>query len=144
MVEPTELIGTWLFERTIADLRDGETSAASGSCELTPEDSDLIHWRERATLRHGGRELPASRDLRIERDGSDWHVRFDDGRYFHPWLPGEEVTHPCGPDIYNGVIDLSGLGDPVESWQMTWRVRGPRKDLRIHTRLSRAGGFDGP
>lgn len=142
--DPAHLIGVWSFERSIEDLQNEETSGASGSCELVPEGRDLILWRERAMLRHGGREFAASRDLRIERGEEGWHVKFDDGRYFHPWVPGEPVTHQCGADLYEGIIEFDGAADTVTSWQVIWRVRGPEKDLRIHTRLSRAGDYEGP
>lgn len=140
--DPTKLIGRWSFEREIEDLRSGDRSSASGSCELVPENADLILWLERARLRHAGQEFPASRDLRVERDRDGWHVKFDDGRYFHPWLTDETVAHPCGPDLYEGVIDLGEATDSISSWWVTWRVRGPRKDLLIRTRLNRARDDD--
>lgn len=142
MVEPTELLGTWHLKREIEDLRNGQKSSADGSCDLARVDADRIRWHERVTLRHAGHELPASRHLRIERgrvaeDALSWHVYFDDGRYFHPWRTDEAVSHPCGADLYEGVIELEDPAGSVESWQITWRVRGPAKDLRIDTRLNR-------
>lgn len=137
MADPTGLIGKWAFERVIEDLATGGISDASGVCELSREAPGVILWRERATLRHGGRELEASREMRIEHDCEGWHVKFADGRYFHPWTPGKMAVHHCGADLYEGVIEL-GLGDATEaitSWQMTWRVRGPAKNLRIKTQL---------
>lgn len=138
MGDPTGLIGTWSFERVINDLEAGGTSRASGVCELSRQDAGLILWRERATLRHAGRELPASREMCIENDGGSWHVKFDDGRYFHPWSPSDTVVHHCGADVYEGFVDLGDPAETVSSWQVTWRVRGPRKNLLIVTRLSRA------
>lgn len=146
MGDPTELIGKWNFERFIDDRRSGSRSSASGSCELVLEGADLILWREHGMLRHAGLELPTSRDLRIERgnrdDGATWHVTFDDGRYFHPWLPGEMVEHPCGADHYEGFIELIEATGAIDSWRVRWRVRGPDKDLRIETLLSRARDCD--
>jgi hypothetical protein len=133
--DPTALLGSWTFDRLIEDLATGERSSADGSCELTAAGDDLILWHERATLNHGDQVFSASRDLRIERSAGAWHVHFGDGRYFHPWSTTAAVTHPCGEDLYEGLIEVDPTTDPVTTWQITWRVHGPRKDLRISTRL---------
>lgn len=133
---PTALIGRWLFERLIEDFATGQRSSAMGSCEFVAAGENLILWHEQATLEHGQQQFTASRDLRIERTDGAWHVHFGDGRYFHPWSTTAQVTHPCGEDLYQGRIEIDPATDPVETWQITWRIHGPRKDLRIETRLS--------
>ena len=67
---------------------------------------------------------------RVDRDG--WWVRFEDGTDFHPWSPGETVTHPCSPDTYVGLVD--GAGD---TWAIRWDVTGPSKDYTMTTELTR-------
>ena len=65
-------------------------------------------------------------------DAAGWWMRFDDGRDFHPWTPGEQVVHPCAPDTYCGVV----AGSP-ERWTVQWDVTGPRKDYTMRTVLTR-------
>lgn len=77
------------------------------------------------------------RTLKIVRRGDEWIVTFDDGRYFHPWSPGEQVKHPCGADLYTGRIDIERAHDPrarpVMRWTTTWTVTGPSKNYTMTT-----------
>lgn len=133
---PDRLLGEWVLEREIVDRRSGMRSFASGRAKLTRERQDLITWHEDVLLSYRQSELAAHRNLRVELDDMGlWQVKFEDGRPFHPWSPGDTVTHHCGADTYKGVIDLIGTADKISSWQTIWSVRGPEKDLSIRTRL---------
>lgn len=64
-------------------------------------------------------------------DGSAW-MTFEDGRPFHPWLPGAVLEHRCGADLYVGRIDVA-----AGAMRTTWRVTGPAKDQLLVTDLAR-------
>lgn len=69
--------------------------------------------------------------------GSQCEVRFADGRPFHRLdlaEGGDEVRHDCAPDLYRGryrVMDQN-------RWTLAWRITGPRKDLVMVSRFTRA------
>ena len=64
-------------------------------------------------------------------------VTFADGRLFHTLdlaTGCAVVAHDCPPDDYQGRYCVAG----PDRWTLTWRIQGPRKNLRITTRYSRA------
>ena len=136
--DPERLLGSWSLERLIEDRRTGRRSTASGRARLACPRQGLITWEEDVLLSYGGSDLAAHRKLRIERaDDELWHVHFDDGRYFHPWLTAAPVIHRCGPDLYEGRIELDeGAAGQIASWRTRWAVHGPRKDQLILTHLT--------
>jgi hypothetical protein len=91
-----------------------------------------VVWEEQGTWHRAEGDVPVRRRLRLERTGDGWWVRFEDGRDFHPWRPGEQVVHECPPDTYRGEV----AGD-TEGWRIVWEASGPRKDYRMITRLDR-------
>lgn len=134
--DPGILIGRWRLERVILDRRNRERLTADGEADLAWSGDDKIRWSERGILHHGESELCFRRVYLIRRRGESWQVTFEDGRDFHPWTPGETARHPCGPDLYQGVIDLGDSATGISSWRVTWRVRGPQKDLELKTCFS--------
>lgn len=130
-VSPTDLLGTWTLRRVVDDRRAGERRDVVGTATLTVESADRVRWTEEGVMTWGGRSVPVSRTLYVDRNGDDWFVHFSDGRPFHPWAVGQRVEHPCAPDVYRGVIGADG--DPVRSWTVEWHAVGPEKDYVMTT-----------
>ncbi|AMM19252.1 hypothetical protein AX769_02780 [Frondihabitans sp. PAMC 28766] len=136
-LDPTALVGQWTFDRTVDDRREGRTVEARGTADFVATDAGRIDWHEEGTLllEAGPVRIAVHRVLRREPSGS-WAVDFADGRPFHPWLPGEEVSHDCPPDDYRGRIDGTDAGVQT-SWTMRWTSVGPEKDYTIDTAYRR-------
>ncbi len=94
--------------------------------------SDGVEWTEAGVLRWAGREVEVGRRYLLREGADGWWVFFDDGTPFHPWTPGRTVEHPCGADLYRGVIRL----DSLQRWRIAWDVVGPAKRQRIVSRLA--------
>lgn len=68
--------------------------------------------------------------------GSRATVLFRDGRMFHILDLGTgiaTVEHLCAADHYRGRYRILG----TDSWQVIWRIIGPRKDLVLANRFRR-------
>ena len=128
---PGDLTGGWRFHRRLRDTRTGEFGRARGW--LTVDD---VHcsWIEVGELEWGGRSVPITRTMGFTRMDGEWWMTFADGRAFHPWRPGVSVEHPCGGDVYRGLLAVSADGCAV---RIGWDVRGPDKDQRILTTYRR-------
>lgn len=125
------LIGRWQLARVIEDHRAGETSNLSGTLELSETPFGLA-WEEQLTWHRAEGDVAAERHLRVVRTDDGWWVRFEDGRDFHPWRPGEQVVHECAPDTYRGTVTGT-----TQEWTVVWEATGPAKDYRIRTMLTR-------
>lgn len=132
-VAPTELIGTWTLARRVHDRISRRHGRVSGAVEFSAAESG-VRWIERGVLIWDGRELDVSRELQVVAAGPGWMVRFSDGRDFHPWRPGQAVTHPCRADVYCGQIDVNPSRSRI---RIIWDVSGPAKDQRLYSRLDR-------
>jgi hypothetical protein len=131
VVTPTDLLGTWSLTRTVDDRRTGERRDVRGTATLTLGDDGRVTWHEAGTMTWPGHAVPVSRTLYVVREGEGWVVHFEDGRVFHPWAVGSPVDHPCAPDHYRGLVEVTG--DPVDRWTVVWEARGPEKDYRMVT-----------
>lgn len=121
----------------IDDRLAGARSTVTGRTELVAESDDRVRWHETGVLVTGGHELPVYRTLLIVVQDGSWVVTFEDGRYFHPWTPGEQVEHPCGRDTYLGHVDVrSTAANTVDEWTIRWDVTGPAKDYTMTTVLT--------
>jgi hypothetical protein len=129
--EPGALVGRWALARRVADRRAGMYGTVRGELQVAPDGAGL-RWVETGVLRWGGVERPVSRGYLLRETGDGWWVLFEDGRPFHPWRPGECVTHPCRADVYTGLITVDG-----GRMRTLWDVRGPAKDQRLVTRFRR-------
>ncbi len=85
-----------------------------------------MSWEEQATWHRPGGDVAVRRMLRLARTEDGWWVRFEDGRDFHRWAPGEEVVHDCAPDTYRGRV-----GGTPQAWTIVWDVSGPGKDYTM-------------
>jgi hypothetical protein len=133
-VPPTALLGRWRLARRVRERSGaGGRGRVDGELVLTERDG-VVHWSESGVLVWDGRAVEVTRELLITPD--PWTVRFDDGREFHPWTPGERIVHPCRADTYRGLVDV----DPTLTRLRTlWDVHGPAKDQRLVTRCRRLG-----
>jgi hypothetical protein len=129
-LEPRALLGTWHLSRMIEDRREAD-STLTGALELTEDEPGLVRWEERATWHRAGGDVEVTRRLSLVLVDDAWWVRFEDGRAFHPWAPGEQVVHDCAPDNYRGLV--SGT---TERWTVVWEVSGPQKDYTMTTVLT--------
>jgi hypothetical protein len=130
--DPTALLGTWSLTRVIEDHVLDEVSDLDGSLELTLLGPDLVQWEEQATWHRPTGDVAVRRRLRLESTDYAWWVRFEDGRDFHPWQPGQQVVHDCAPDTYRGTVTGT-----TQAWTVVWEATGPRKDYRMTTTLTR-------
>ena len=125
------MLGRWTLTRVVDDRRSGERRDVLGIATLTAESADRIRWTEAGTMTWPGHAVEVQRTLYVEREGAGWWVRFEDGRPFHPWSVGAAVEHPCAPDTYRGLVEVTG--DPVAAWLVVWEAAGPEKDYRMQT-----------
>ncbi len=142
---PLDLLGSWRLERIIEDrLADAELRVV-GTTVLHPADErakERVRWHEQGLLTRtdgAGSPCEVHRTLYVvppdeAAPAGPWWVRFDDGRPFHPWSPGLEVEHPCGHDLYRGLVEVDG----PDAWRVTWHCTGPAKDYTMRSRLTRA------
>ena len=132
--DPRVLLGRWTLRRWLVDRAAGVLGSVDG--ELVVADrGGRLSWTETGTLRWSGRVAPVSRVYGFRPGPDGWWLTFADGRDFHPWRPGEPVTHPCRADTYAGLVVLDPDGRRMRT---RWDVRGPAKDQRIVTRFTRA------
>jgi hypothetical protein len=125
-----ELVGSYALRRSVQDRRAHLAGTVTGSMNVVVE-VDRLAWRECGELSWNGRTVPVSRtSFLVDLDGQPW-MTFADGRPFHPWRPGEDVSHPCGADLYVGRIEVSPAGI-----RTVWRVTGPAKEQRLTTDLT--------
>ncbi len=133
LVDPQTLVGTWTLSRVIEDRLARVRHTVDGQLVLTAVSPARLRWAETGRWHQQAGDVDVRRDLWLERDvDAGWWMRFDDGRDFHPWRPGEQVVHPCAPDTYRGLVSGS-----AEGWTVRWEVTGPHKDYTMETALAR-------
>jgi hypothetical protein len=129
--------GTWTIDRRIRDARSGAGARFAGTGRFMPVPGGL-DYEESGSLRTGEAAVDARQAYRYRFDPGDrtGRVLFPDGRLFHP-LSLEtglcRAIHPCGPDLYRGLIAIRS----AETWCAVWWVTGPRKALRLATTFRR-------
>ncbi len=137
--DPYTLLGRWRLDRTLVAF-DGaggsERGCVHGEVTITraaagPE----LSWHEEGLLHWAGQTYPAQRDQLLSPGADGWWMSFADGSPFHPWRPGEPVTHLCRADLYTGVI----VQPAPDRLRVGWSVTGPAKDHRYDSRLRRLG-----
>jgi hypothetical protein len=124
--------GEWVLTRHLQDRRADRTGTADGRLTLAWS-GPALSWYEQGTVLWGGRRFAFSRTYALAQGPDGWWVDFADGRPFHPWRPGLWVEHPCGPDLYRGLVTV----EDADHWSTVWEVTGPQTDERISTRLTR-------
>jgi hypothetical protein len=132
MDHPQELVGRWVLRRRVADRVAGQQGTVRGQLVVVADGGGL-RWEERGTLRWAGVDHPVHRTYLLRERADGWWVEFEDGRPFHPWRPGVAVAHPCRADVYTGLVSVDGAARV----RTLWDVRGPGKDQRLVTRLTR-------
>ena len=111
----------------------------TGEARFAP-DAGFLRYEETGCLAFGDFRSQAQRVYRYRIDGdSTFSVFFADGAFFHhaTFTDGLAwVAHDCPPDDYRGRYRMTA----ADGWMLSWRVRGPRKDLVIGTRFFRSIG----
>lgn len=132
-----DFLGQWRIMREITDFRILESGSLEGEAQFTAQDGGLL-YTECGTLRFaGGAPMVAERSYLWSFADDAVHVAYADGAPFHSFAltGGPEATpHLCGADMYRGIYSFVAFPD----WQVTWTVKGPRKDYRSVTRYTRA------
>lgn len=130
----TELQGRWQVRRHIDDRRAGLRGQFEGEAVWTPDTEGLIQT-ETGVLHYGdAAPMQATRRYLWREDARGLHVLFDDGRPFHRVpQPGREALHDCPPDTYSVWYAFDGA-----AFTTVWHVTGPRKDMTLTTRFTRA------
>jgi len=129
--------GRWRMTRLIEDARAARRMCLAGEARFEPDGAGLL-YAERGVWRSGdlaGAEAHRSHLWRPE--GARIAVLFADGRPFHVFdavaRGRAEAAHDCPPDLYRASY-LFALPD---TWEVTWRATGPRKDYLSRTRYRR-------
>jgi len=134
------LSGCWRIDRVFLDRNRSLRGTMVGHAQFA-ESINSLRYSERGALSFGDYEGEAEQGFNLEfAEGvAQASVRFRDGRPFYSLDLSEgwtAVSHVCGPDLYEGrFLALDDL-----SWQSTWEVSGPRKNLQIVTLYARRPG----
>lgn len=136
---PLVLLGRWHLDRVIEDRLARERLVVEGEALLERYDDGRVRWHEEGSLRGSSFPdgTPVHRTLWVcppDDHTATWWVTFEDGRRFHPWSPGVDVEHPCGADVYRGLVEVP---DPNHRWSVVWHSAGPRKDYTTTTAYRR-------
>jgi hypothetical protein len=135
---PPDLMGRWVLERVIRDELAQTTLRMSGTAEFVSVAPDSIDWVETGLLHLPTGPIPVTATRQLRRDAlGKWTTDFADGREFHPWEVGTDLTHDCAPDIYRGRFDPAPA-QGADAWTMRWAARGPAKDYVIDSVYTRA------
>jgi hypothetical protein len=131
--------GGWHLDRVLTDHRSGIEGRFTGHALVAAAPEQPGEWRytEHGELIFGAHTGPARRELRYQSlpDGTV-AVRFADGRPFYVLdlrTGRAQAEHGCGPDHYQ--LSHRVLG--ADLLEEEWRVRGPAKDYRAITQLTR-------
>lgn len=133
------LLGRWRVERTLLDRSTGTSGTFTGTVVFGPDGGGLSQ-REAGTMVWPTHSGPATREYgwRSTADAAVMDVFFPDGRAFHSLdLSGGSWTaeHWCSPDTY--LVRFTAISPDRLDYE--WDVKGPAKDLLLHTSLFRAG-----
>jgi Family of unknown function (DUF6314) len=138
------LLGTWHLDRSIEDHRAGTRGSFVGEASLVetetngaPATVERARYDEVGELQFGAYRGPASRTLEYVRlDTASVLLCFADGR---PYIDLDfragrcERVHDCGEDRY----EVSVVVRSRNVFEEQWVVRGPQKDYRAVTTLTR-------
>ena len=128
--------GSWSYLRLLHDRRRETNGSILGCCVFAAAGRDLF-YHESGAMDFAGVRGTAHRSFRYSfPEASRAEVFFADGRPFHSMdlTAGESCfNHSCPPDVYEGSCRLIS----PETWQLRWRVTGPKKDLLLETSYQR-------
>lgn len=133
------LCGNWSVNRAIDDRTALQQGTFAGTAQFSGEDHTL-HYREEGSLSFAGTQMRAERRYRWHCDGNQADVFYEDGTLFHQFAVTDgtaSAEHLCGQDLYRGDYTFRS----ADTWEVTWRVSGPRKDYTSVTTYRR-GRYD--
>ncbi len=127
--------GNWRIQREITDMRILESGTLEGEAHFTAKENGLL-YHERGMLRFaGGAPVLAERSYQWSFQDDEVFVAYADGTPFHCFARvGAPVATPhlCGEDMYRGLYSFVRF----PQWQVTWTVKGPRKNYRSVTQYT--------
>ena len=132
-----DFAGDWVISREITDFRIMETGRLEGTASFV-RDGDGLFYAERGILEFAsGAPMTAERSYHWSFAETEVTVAYADGSPFHSFemTGGPEATpHLCGDDMYRGTYSFVRF----PNWQVTWTVKGRRKNYRSVTHYARA------
>jgi hypothetical protein len=123
--------GAWRITRMIRHCA-GAPALFMGTAVWMPDVNGLAYHESGVLKIDGHLEIRSERRYHWD---AGLNVTFDDGWFFHR-VPSEggQTAHWCDPDHYAVTYHFNKW--PV--FEVEWRVMGPRKDYRMHSRYERA------
>lgn len=124
------LDGDWRLVRRLESREPRRSGTAEGLASFRPMEGglDYLETMDVCFADYRGHATRGHRYRLVEPGRAD--VCFADGGFFHSldlrrgrW----RAEHVCGEDVYRGSFRVIG----PQVWVVRWRVRGPRKNLRI-------------
>ncbi|MEL6682144.1 MAG: DUF6314 family protein [Pseudomonadota bacterium] len=131
-----DFAGSWRIKRQITDMRILESGVLDGQAQFTAIDGGLRYAEQGVLVFAGGAPIKAERSYLWHFEADEVHVAHADGAPFHSFMLGgdpEATPHHCGEDLYRGIYSFVRFPD----WQVTWTVKGPRKNYRSVTQYTR-------
>jgi len=136
-LDATDYVGTWQITREITDFRILESGKLVGEATFARADGGLAYHEKGMLSFAGCAPMVAERRYFWTFTEEDVLVSYDDGSPFHSFActGGPKSTpHLCGEDLYEGTYSFVRF----PQWQVTWTVKGPRKNYRSVTQYARA------
>jgi hypothetical protein len=133
------LQGTWDVQKIILDLNQKTEGTFKGTLHFkkSKEDSRILLYCEEGMLSFQDFEGPSFRSLFYTfPETYQANVYFAPSSFFHDLdlRTGQwSVLHSCGSDLYEGKFSVR----EENQWQVTWKIKGPRKNLIIDSTLVR-------
>ncbi|QJF51538.1 DUF6314 family protein [Roseobacter ponti] len=125
-----DFAGDWRLCKNVVQA-DGTRGRFEGTASWHPAGTGA-EYTEAGRMTLG--DAPPFHATRRYRWSQGLEVSFEDGRFFHqvPALGGA-TTHWCDPDRYDVVYDFSAWPE----FNVSWRVKGPRKDYTLQCQYRR-------
>lgn len=136
--------GSWKFHRVISTQGNAE-----GIAQFTPRkaDKDCLDYREDGTFyANNGKTYKIFREYlyRLEKDTISVYFAEKPPRLMHtlefifPTLKSAKALHQCDCDLYEGFYEF----DFPEAFNLSYSVKGPKKNYTISTRFERAANLN--
>jgi len=131
------LHGNWSINRVIDDHRAEQRGIFTGTAQFS-DHSAILLYAETGELRFAGTQMRAERRYRWHCVGNQADVFYEDGSFFHRLTATDRAAsaeHLCGDDLYRGEYIFRS----ADTWDVAWRVNGPRKAYTSVTTYRRHG-----
>ena len=129
------LRGNWSVKRRIEDLLAKQDNWFTGEAQFVGTGVGL-NYTEAGRLSVGDALIEAKQTYQWHCQANGATVYFDPYREFHSFvIKGQSASahHLCGDDQYDGRYHFPA----ADAWQLTWTVKGPRKNYISTTNYQR-------